>query len=282
MKTRSFVLFVALALVTLAGGCADPVASSGSAGGGGHGGGQGGTVDPLDGDPSDAGTNPVMRPGFGDPECGALHAVIRDFTPDHPDFESYASDWPTHGLVAVDLGEDDLPVFASMGDPQQLTSKADFDQWYRDVEGVNQRFEIDLPLVETPPGSGTFTYDSSRFFPIDGRGFGNSGEDEDGVSRNFHFTTEIHTSFVYRGGETFYFRGDDDLWVFVNGELALDLGGLHPPREGTIDFDAQAEDLGLSVGGTYSMDVFHAERHTDASNFRIVTNIDCFLIITPI
>jgi fibro-slime domain-containing protein len=276
MKTRPFVLLVALAFVSFAG-CADPAGANGGGGGFPDGGLPDDTTDP----PDDT-TDPPLPPNSNDPQCGALHAVIRDFTPDHPDFESFASDWPTLGLLSPVLGDDDLPVFASVGEPRQLTSESDFNQWYRDVEGVNQRFEIDLPLVETPPGSGTFTYDSNRFFPIDGMGFGNSGEDEDGVSRNFHFTTEIHTSFVYRGGETFYFRGDDDLWVFVNGKMALDLGGLHPPREGTIDFDAAAEDLGLEVGETYSMDVFHAERHTDASNFRIVTTIDCFLVIVPI
>jgi fibro-slime domain-containing protein len=62
----------------------------------------------------------------------------------------------------------------------------------------------------------------------------------------------------------------------VNGKLAIDLGGLHRPKSATIDFDARAAELGLSVGKTYAMDIFHAERHTVESNFRIETSIECF------
>ncbi len=120
--------------------------------------------------------------------------------------------------------------------------------------------------------AGLFVFDDSNFFPLDDAGFGNEGN-----PHNFHFTTEIHTAFTYKGGEVFTFRGDDDVWVFVNRKLALDIGGTHQAVSATIDFDAQAATLGLVKGNTYAFDVFHAERHTVESNFRIVTSIECFI-----
>ena len=117
-----------------------------------------------------------------------------------------------------------------------------------------------------------FVYDNSSFFPLDNLGFGNEGNEH-----NYHFTTEIHLEFVYNGGELFTFEGDDDLWLFVDGRLALDLGGLHEPTSGTVDMDEVAGDFGLEVGGTYNMDIFHAERRTVLSNFRVETNIKCIV-----
>ena len=84
------------------------------------------------------------------------------------------------------------------------------------------------------------------------------------------------TTTRHQAKQVFTFRGDDDLWIFVNGKLALDEGGAHQALQGSIDFDAQAAALGISAGGQYQMDIFQAERQTTESNFRIETNIRCF------
>ncbi|MBN2527631.1 MAG: fibro-slime domain-containing protein [Deltaproteobacteria bacterium] len=139
-----------------------------------------------------------------------------------------------------------------------------FYDWYHDSDR-SRRVELALVLEKMDD---SYVFDDAYFFPLDGQGF----KDNDAYGHNYLFTTEVHLKFLYSGGEEFTFRGDDDLWIFVNGKLALDIGGMHWPFEGTIKFD----ELGLTRDESYEMDIFHAERHTSASNFRIQTNISCF------
>jgi fibro-slime domain-containing protein len=208
--------------------------------------------------------------GQDEDACVLPKATVRDFKVDHPDFEDFGGDEVQPGIVESSLGSDHKPVYAATGPTEDTSGPDAFAQWYRDVNDVNQAFVIEIPLLAQT--SGLFVYDNPAFFPIDGRGFGNEGN-----SHNYHFTTEVHTRFTYRGGEQFTFTGDDDLWLFVNGKLAIDLGGLHQPKSATVDFDARAAELGMRVGETYPMDIFHAERHTKDSNFRIETSIECFV-----
>jgi fibro-slime domain-containing protein len=288
-------LVTGLAVATLAFGCSSkddtapsavgPQDGSGGdagAGGSGTGGGSGGAFSSSGGFVgfADATFPPSKpRPEGGVPgdggNCESIVAIIRDFTPDHPDFEGPLP--PNQGGLK-ELVEGTLvqgyPAYKPSGGTTHTVGATEFAEWYVDTPGVNRRFEIPLPLVEETPGH--FVYDNGEFFPLDDMGFGNQGR-----PHNFHFTTEVRTRFTYRRGQTFTFRGDDDLWVFVNDQLAMDLGGLHQALEDTIVMDDIAASAGLEVGKSYRMALFHAERHTNESNFRIETSIDCFVNEPP-
>jgi len=199
-----------------------------------------------------------------------LHPIIRDFRADYVDFEGPGfGNKDDRGIIAPDLGPDDLPVYTLAGAAASISGKASFDQWYRDVPGKNLRTDaVYLQLSESPSVPGQYVYTNTSFFPIDNQLFGNEGR-----SHNYHFTMMVSTEFNYVGGETFAFEGDDDMWVFINRKLAIDLGGIHESESASINLDQQANALGIIKGGRYRLDFFFAERHTIASDFTIRTSI---------
>jgi fibro-slime domain-containing protein len=120
-------------------------------------------------------------------------------------------------------------------------------------------------VPSTPAG----LYDASGTWPWDLDASGNK------ILHNFSFTSEVRYWFKYQAdiSYTLDITGDDDVWVFINKKLALDLGGIHSPVSGAVTLDSTtATKLGLTAGNVYEVAVFQAERQTTSSTFKITLN----------
>jgi fibro-slime domain-containing protein len=216
-----------------------------------------------------------------------LYIAYRDFLSaasagGHPDFMRAGQEYGlATGLVQPLLDMQGKPAFLSArGSAARdvLTTPSNFSSWYRDTS-LSKKTVSTLTLQRQM--NGTYRFSSDVFYPLDAASntYPERHLDHLNISRNFLFTSELRIPFTYRGGEVLAFTGDDDVWVFVNGHLVVDLGGVKSAMSASVTLDASvAASAGLVLGGMYEFVVFQAERNPVRSEYTLsLTDFDRML-----
>ncbi len=201
---------------------------------------------------------------IGTSNLGASSADFQDLvllvTLDTTTSASLSSVVSTPSSPCAPSGADSL---ATMGAANNggVSSADNFSSWFRSSPTQNASGPDSLTLSESTPG--VYGYSTSDFTPANMRLFGN-----DTGSTNRNFTYEFSGTFTasHCSGQFFQYAGGGDVWVFINGELVMDVGGGGDQR---LDFDR----LNLVDGEQYELSFFYAQRTSGPSPFALRTSV---------
>lgn len=204
-----------------------------------------------------------------------IDVTIRDFHQVHPDFQNLVSGVKT-GMVGTTL-VGGVPVFIGADNYGAVNNATTFSSWYAACDDATpgstcvKAYNVTIDAtVDTDLGK--LTYNNSSFFPLDSI-TGTTGDGDNNDNHNYFFTAQFELGLTYDPNltNTFSFTGDDDVWVFINDKLVLDLGGVHSAATAGFNMNTVATDLGINAGDQYKFSFFFAERHFTQSNVNITS-----------
>ena len=188
----------------------------------------------------------------------------------------YISDTNMTAVTGTDGKNHDIPIYG-------MAVNA-YDKIILKKDGTSYKFDASNNDVLYDTANRAIYEDSSvtskAFYPINNLGYEQpgllTGTSQNTTENNGNFTLRGEAQFIYNEADNLYFtfKGDDDVYMFINGVLALDLGGAHGSNTKTVKLnDLDAATYNLVDGQPATFTFFYMERCSDNSTFAIETNL---------
>lgn len=158
----------------------------------------------------------------------------------------------------------DSPATMGAANTGGISSNESFSRWFKSVPNENTSKRLDIPLTRGADGS--YGYSTADFHPIDNDLYGNQDLPH---NRGFTYAIDADVTYDQCSGQFFEYAGDLEAWVFVNGKLAMDMGGNPGKARQVLELDR----LGLADGSNARVQIFFAQRLISNAAFSIKTNM---------